>query len=129
MTVNTCFRSAATTPTICIGIDRRVMSSITATTAVTTPVRTPKTTQRTVRKPYPNYKVIVLDDDFNTFQHVSHCLMTYVPNMNPDRAWELTNQVHFEGAATVWTGPLEQAEFYHMQLKREGLTMAPLEAA
>lgn len=126
MTVNTCSRSAAMTPTICI--DRPVMS-ITATTAVTTPVRTPKTTQRTVRKPYPNYKVIVLDDDFNTFQHVSHCLMTYVPNMNPDRAWELTNQVHFEGAATVWTGPLEQAEFYHMQLKREGLTMAPLEAA
>lgn len=135
MTVYTYFRFAATTSII--DTDRRVTPPISAIVAVmtspaiavTTPLRTPKTTKRTVRKPYPNYKVIVLDDDFNTFQHVSHCLMTYVPNMNPDRAWELTNQVHFEGAATVWTGPLEQAEFYHMQLKREGLTMAPLEAA
>jgi Uncharacterized conserved protein len=49
--------------------------------------------------------------------------------MTPDRAWELTNQVHFEGQAVVWVGPLEQAELYHMQLGMEGLTMAPLEAA
>jgi ATP-dependent Clp protease adaptor protein ClpS len=49
--------------------------------------------------------------------------------MTPDRAWDLTNQVHFEGQATVWVGPLEQAELYHTQLSREGLTMAPLEAA
>jgi ATP-dependent Clp protease adaptor protein ClpS len=136
MTVTLCSSSATTILTIsvtpatpAIDLDRPAMDICASTTAVTTPLRTPKTTKRTVRKPYPNYKVIVLDDDFNTFQHVSHCLMTYVPNMNPDRAWELTNQVHFEGAATVWTGPLEQAEFYHMQLKREGLTMAPLEAA
>jgi ATP-dependent Clp protease adaptor protein ClpS len=81
-----------------------------------------------VHKPYPNYKVIVLNDDFNTFQHVAKCLMTYIPGMNPDRAWELTNQVHYEGRAIVWVGPQEQAELYHQQLRREGLTMAPLEA-
>jgi ATP-dependent Clp protease adaptor protein ClpS len=80
-------------------------------------------------KPYPNYKVIVLDDDFNTFQHVAECLMKYIPGMSSDRAWELTNQVHFEGQAIVWIGPQEQAELYHQQLKRAGLTMAPLEAA
>lgn len=86
-----------------------------------------KTTQVT-RKPYPNYKVIVLNDDFNTFDHVANCLIQYIPNMSIDRAWELTNQVHFEGQALVWSGPLEQAELYHQQLRREGLTMAPLEA-
>jgi len=80
-------------------------------------------------KLYPNYKVIVLNDDFNTFQHVADCLMKYIPNMTSDRAWELTNQVHFEGQAIVWVGPLEQAELYHMQLGRAGLTMAPLESA
>jgi ATP-dependent Clp protease adaptor protein ClpS len=53
----------------------------------------------------------------------------YIPGMTPDRAWELTNQVHYEGQAIVWTGPQEQAEFYHQQLSRAGLTMAPLEAA
>lgn len=82
-----------------------------------------------VKKPYPNYKVIVLDDDFNTFQHVADCLLKYIPNMTSDRAWELTNQVHYEGQAIVWVGPQEQAELYHQQLRREGLTMAPIEAA
>lgn len=84
---------------------------------------------QTVRKPYPNFKIIVLNDDFNTFEHVSQCLMTYIPNMTSDRAWELTNQVHFDGQAIVWVGPQEPAELYHQQLRREGLTMAPLEAA
>lgn len=95
----------------------------------TTPTVTLERSSQVIRKPYPNYKVIVLNDDFNTFQHVAECLMKYIPGMNSDRAWNLTNQVHFEGQAIVWVGPQEQAEFYHQQLKREGLTMAPLEAA
>jgi ATP-dependent Clp protease adaptor protein ClpS len=93
------------------------------------PNTTLEKSSQVVSKPYPNYKVIVLDDDFNTFAHVADCLMKYIPNMTGDRAWELTNQVHYEGMAIVWTGPQEQAELYHQQLKREGLTMAPLESA
>ncbi|MFN4194386.1 MAG: Clp protease ClpS, partial [Thermosynechococcus sp.] len=30
----------------------------------------PQERQQVIRKHYPNYKVIVLNDDFNTFQHV-----------------------------------------------------------
>ncbi|MDY6937704.1 MAG: ATP-dependent Clp protease adapter ClpS [Cyanobacteriota bacterium] len=93
------------------------------------PTVTPDRSSQVIRKPYPNYKIIVLDDDFNTFEHVAKCLMKYIPGMTGDRAWELTNQVHFEGQALVWTGPQEPAELYHMQLSREGLTMAPLEEA
>ncbi|MGB8702444.1 MAG: ATP-dependent Clp protease adapter ClpS, partial [Thermosynechococcaceae cyanobacterium] len=78
----------------------------------------------TLRVPYPNYKVIVLNDDVNTFEHVARCLVTYIPHMTPERAWDLTNQVHFEGLAIVWIGPQEQAELYHEQLQRAGLTMA-----
>lgn len=95
----------------------------------TMPTVTPERASQVTRKLYPNYKVIVLDDDFNTFQHVHDCLVKYIPNMTSDRAWELTNQVHFEGQAIVWVGPQEQAEMYHQQLLRAGLTMAPLEAA
>jgi len=87
-----------------------------------------KSTQ-VVKKTYPNYKVIVLNDDFNTFDHVANCLIKYIPDMTTDRAWELTNQVHYQGQAIVWTGPQEQAELYHHQLRREGLTIAPLEDA
>lgn len=93
------------------------------------PTRTREKTRQTTRQPYPNYKIIVLNDDENTFQHVASCLMKYIPGMGSDRAWELTNQVHHEGQAIVWVGPLEQAELYHTQLSRAGLTMAPLERA
>lgn len=89
----------------------------------------PARSSQVTRQVCPNYKVIVLNDDFNTFQHVAECLMKYIPNMTSDRAWALTYQVDAEGQATVWVGPLEQAELYHMQLGMEGLTMAPLEAA
>lgn len=106
------------------------MTSATGWVAMTTsPTIAPEKSGQTTRQPYPNYKIIVLNDDFNTFQHVTECLIKYIPGMTPDRAWELTNQVHYEGQAIVWVGPLEQAELYHTQLSRAGLTMAPLEAA
>ncbi len=94
-----------------------------------TPVKAPERSAQVTRKPYPNFKVIVLDDDFNTFGHVQACLMKYIPGMTNERAWELTNEVHNQGQAIVWVGPQEQAEFYHQQLSRAGLTMAPLEGA
>ncbi|NJR68839.1 MAG: ATP-dependent Clp protease adapter ClpS [Synechococcales cyanobacterium CRU_2_2] len=93
------------------------------------PTLTPEKTAQTIRKPYPNFKIIVLNDEENTFQHVSQMLMKYIPGMTSDRAWDLTNEVHFEGRAIVWVGPQEQAELHHQQLRRAGLTMAPLEAA
>ena len=76
---------------------------------------------------YPEARVIVLDDDVNTFQHVVDCLRRIIPGMGDERAWELARKVDKEGSAEVWCGPLEQAELYHQQLSNEGLTMAPLE--
>jgi ATP-dependent Clp protease adaptor protein ClpS len=96
---------------------------------ITAVITTPDRVKDTVRQTYPNFKIIVLNDDFNTFEHVAGCLMAYIPAMSEDVAWQLTNQVHAEGQAIVWVGPQEQAELYHQQLRRAGLTMAPLEAA
>ena len=76
---------------------------------------------------YPEVRVIVLDDSFNTFQHVANCLMTIIPGMSDKRAWELTTEVDLTGSAEVWRGNLEQAELYHYQLSSKGLTMAPIE--
>ena len=76
---------------------------------------------------YPEARVIVLDDSFNTFQHVSNCLLTIIPGMNKKRAWDLTIKVDNTGSAEVWRGNLEQAELYHEQLFSKGLTMAPIE--
>jgi len=89
----------------------------------------PERSSRVTQQAYPDYKVIVMNDDFNTFQHVVECLVKYIPAMTSDHAWDLANRIHNEGLAIVWVGPFEQAELYHMQLSRAGLTMAPLEKA
>ena len=73
------------------------------------------------------FKVVVLDDDVHTFQHVVECLVRYIPAMQPNQAWELAHRIDGEGSAVVWCGPQEQAELYHQQLGAEGLTLAPLE--
>jgi ATP-dependent Clp protease adaptor protein ClpS len=80
-----------------------------------------------LRQPYPNFRVVVLDDDVNTFQHVAECLVRYIPGMQPDKAWALAQRIDGEGSAVVWCGPQEQAELYHQQLAAQGLTMAPLQ--
>ena len=82
-----------------------------------------------LRQLYPDFKVVVLDDDFNTFQHVVETLVRIIPAMIPDKAWELAHRIDGEGSAVVWCGPQEQAELYHQQLGAAGLTMAPLERA
>ena len=78
-------------------------------------------------KKYPEARVIVLDDDFNTFEYVANCLQAIIPGMSKERSWELTVEVDSQGLAEVWRGPFEQAELYHHQLKSRGLTMAPIE--
>ena len=83
----------------------------------------PKLTKRK----YPEARIIVLDDDFNTFEHVANCLETIIPGMSRERSWKLAIQVDSEGSAEVWRGPLEQAELYHQQLLIKGLTLAPIE--
>lgn len=56
-------------------------------------------------RPYPHYRIIVLDDDVNTFQHVVKCLVTFLPGLTRDQAWAMAQQVDGEGSAVVWTGP------------------------
>ncbi len=82
---------------------------------------------KNIKAKYPEARIIVLDDSFNTFQHVANCLMTIIPGMSEKKAWELTIKVDKSGSAEVWSGNLEQAELYHQQLVIKGLTMAPIE--
>ena len=82
---------------------------------------------KTTTKKYPVARIIVLDDNFNTFEHVANSLVTIIPGMSKEKSWTLAFEVDREGFAEVWRGPLEQAELYHQQLIRKGLTMAPIE--
>ena len=73
------------------------------------------------------WRVIVLNDDHNTFDHVAATLARVVPGISLDRGYKLADQIHNAGQAIVWTGPKEVAELYWDQLNSAGLTMAPLE--
>ena len=83
--------------------------------------------QKKTKSKYPEARVIVLDDSFNTFQYVANCLLAIIPSMTEKKAWDLTIKVDKTGSAEVWRGNLEQAELYHEQLFSKGLTMAPIE--
>ena len=73
------------------------------------------------------WRVIVLNDDHNTFDHVAACLARYIPGVSLDQGYALADRIHASGRAIVWTGQKEPAELYWEQLKDAGLTMAPLE--
>jgi ATP-dependent Clp protease adaptor protein ClpS len=73
------------------------------------------------------WRVIVLNDDHNTFEGVAFALSHVLPATSYERGMELANRIHTRGLAIVWSGHVEQAELYWQQLKDFGLTMAPLE--
>jgi len=73
------------------------------------------------------WRVIVLNDDHNTFEGVAFALAQTIPGVDYDRGMRLANKIHNSGQAVVWSGHREAAELYHGQLAGYGLTMAPLE--
>jgi ATP-dependent Clp protease adaptor protein ClpS len=76
-----------------------------------------------------SWKVIVRNDDHNTFDHVARTLARFIPGVTLERGHEIANTVHTAGLAIVYSGHQEAAEHYWEQLKGAGLTMAPLERA
>ena len=73
------------------------------------------------------WRVIVLNDNHNTFDHVARTLAQVIPGVTIERGYGIADQIHNRGQAIVWTGPKEVAELYWEQLNEAGLTMAPLE--
>ncbi|HZQ15856.1 MAG TPA: ATP-dependent Clp protease adaptor ClpS [Gaiellaceae bacterium] len=73
------------------------------------------------------WRVIVLNDDHNTFEGVAAALAQTIPGVDYARGLQLANAIHTTGQAIVWSGHRETAELYHAQLESHGLTMAPLE--
>jgi ATP-dependent Clp protease adaptor protein ClpS len=74
------------------------------------------------------WRVIVLNDNHNTFEGVAFALAETLPGVDYDRGLAFANRIHNTGQALVWSGDREVAEHYHAQLDGYGLTMAPLES-
>ena len=67
-------------------------------------------------------KLILWNDDFNTFEHVISCLIKYLDYNEPQSemiAWT----VHNDGKCTILEGTLTEVEVYRKILKQEGLTV------
>ena len=73
------------------------------------------------------WRVIVRNDNHNTFEHVASTLARVLPGVSLDRGYAFADQIHNKGLAIVWYGQREPAEHYWTELKDAGLTMAPLE--
>jgi ATP-dependent Clp protease adaptor protein ClpS len=94
--------------------------------------------QQTIEKPRTGgpgsgtggpWRVIVRNDDHNTFEHVARTLARFIPGVSLEQGHQIANTIHNSGQAIVYTGEKEPAEHYWEQLKAAGLTMAPLEKA
>jgi ATP-dependent Clp protease adaptor protein ClpS len=75
------------------------------------------------------WRVIVRNDNHNTFDHVAQSLARVLPGVSLERGHQFADSIHNSGQANVWSGPRELAEHYWEQLEAAGLTMAPLERA
>ncbi len=74
-----------------------------------------------------SWRVIVLNDNHNTFDGVASALARYIPGVDLEKGYAIADKIHKSGQAIVWTGHREAAEHYWEQLRDSGLTMAPLE--
>ena len=73
------------------------------------------------------WRVIVRNDDHNTFDHVAQTLARFIPGVSVAEGFTFADRIHTTGQAIVWSGHREPAELYWEQLRDAGLTMAPLE--
>jgi len=73
------------------------------------------------------WRVIVLNDNHNTFEGVAYALSSVLPSVSFDQGMSMANRIHDTGRAVVWSGHKEAAEHYWERLSSFGLTMAPLD--
>jgi ATP-dependent Clp protease adaptor protein ClpS len=73
------------------------------------------------------WRVVVLNDNHNTFDHVAETLAHVIPGVSLAEGYRYADRIHHKGCAIVWSGAREDAELYWAQLDGAGLTMGPLE--
>lgn len=72
-------------------------------------------------KTLPKYKVILLNDDVHSFEHVIKALCDVFPEMTTKDAVEVATTVHEAGKCILVTTHLELAETYEVWLKKSDL--------
>lgn len=68
-----------------------------------------------------DYKIILHNDDFNTFDFVINCLID-ICNHTPEQAEQCTMLVHYKGKCAVKSGSMDFLKPMHNKLISKGLT-------
>ena len=56
------------------------------------------------------WRVIVLNDNHNTFDGVANALARVIPGVTLEQGYAIAERIHNSGQAIVWSGPREPAE-------------------
>lgn len=87
--------------------------------AITVPKQKPIRQEETSTRFLPPYAVIVLNDDYHTFEYVVECF-TKVFGYSIQKAALLTKDIHEKGRGIVWSGSKEVAELKKEQIESMG---------
>ncbi len=68
-------------------------------------------------------KLILWNDDTNTFEHVIYCLIKYL-DYTPKQAERIAFTVHNDGKCIILEGSFTEIEVYRKILQQEGLTVS-----
>jgi len=71
----------------------------------------------------PNHRLILWNDETNTFEHVINCLVKHL-QYNATQAEKIAWKVHTEGKCAVLEGSFTEVDIYRKILKSEGLTVS-----
>ncbi len=87
-------------------------------------VRPPRTDEevRAFLRQLPRYRVLLHNDEHNTFDHVIASLLVCVPSLQMADAVRITWEAHTTGCAEVIVCLKEQAEHYRAELRQRSLT-------
>jgi ATP-dependent Clp protease adaptor protein ClpS len=68
------------------------------------------------------HRLILWNDEINTFEHVINCLMKYL-DYNEQQAEVIAWTVHNDGKCTILEGSFTEIEVYRKIFKQEGLNV------
>lgn len=69
------------------------------------------------------HRLILWNDEINTFEHVIHCLVRYL-DYTPNQALKIAEKVHNDGKCAILEGSFTEMEVYRKILQQEGLTVS-----
>jgi ATP-dependent Clp protease adaptor protein ClpS len=77
--------------------------------------------KKTATKKNKNHEIVLVNDEYNTFDHVIETLM-YACDHTPEQAEQCSLLVHYKGKCTVKTGPYNDLKPRCSKLLEAGLS-------